>query len=362
MDPVLETLLSAAVRAPSGDNTQPWCFEVDETDLRIALHLDPTRDPSPMNAGQRMARLALGAALENILCTARHNGWQADLTWGGSPALAAVRVHAPAGLPGQLEPAVASRVTNRRVYESRQVEPGVLAALQEQTSDLAGIHACWITEPQQLSALAALIGRADAFMFGARAIRHAFLGNVRFDQPADATVEAGLSLASLESSAADRLALRCLRRTPQWLVRCSGVLRLFAAKSRQLVESASGLCLIVAPDGREETDVLAGRLMQRAWLALTATGLAAQPMMSLLVLENIADHGSSDLVDSLGREPLAALRADFRTLVAEIDRGRPAFLLRFGYALPPSGQTGRLPLSAVTTTAVTRRTESVVAG
>ena len=55
-----------------------------------------------MNAGQRMARLALGAALENILGTARHNGWQVDLTLGCGPALAALRIHASDGLPGRV--------------------------------------------------------------------------------------------------------------------------------------------------------------------------------------------------------------------------------------------------------------------
>src|SRR5262249_47838431 len=50
------TLLAAACRAPSGDNRQPWRFEIDETEMRLTLQLDPNRDPSPMNAGQRMSR------------------------------------------------------------------------------------------------------------------------------------------------------------------------------------------------------------------------------------------------------------------------------------------------------------------
>jgi hypothetical protein len=124
-------------------------------------------------------------------------------------------------------------------------------------------------------------------------------------------------------------------------------LRLFAAKARQLVASASGLCLVVAPDSAAATDVLVGQAMQRAWLALTAQGLAVQPMMSLLVLENAGEHGTPELVASLGRDRLADLRDTLRALVPEIGTGRPAFLMRFGYALPPSGRTGRLPLTSV---------------
>ena len=49
----LDTLLEAAILAPSGDNTQPWRFAVDRERWTIAVDVDPTRDPSPMNAGQR---------------------------------------------------------------------------------------------------------------------------------------------------------------------------------------------------------------------------------------------------------------------------------------------------------------------
>ena len=68
-------LLKAAAVAPSGDNTQPWRFEVETSRIRVIV--DPARDPSPMNAGQRMARIAAGAAAENIIACQRHNGGEA---------------------------------------------------------------------------------------------------------------------------------------------------------------------------------------------------------------------------------------------------------------------------------------------
>jgi hypothetical protein len=179
-------------------------------------------------------------------------------------------------------------------------------------------------------------------------MRRAFLGKVRFDEPPDASVAEGLSMASLELTAADRLALRLMPRLPDWLLKLGGVGRVFAEKARQLVASASGLCLVVAPDRTELTDLAVGRAMQRAWLALTRQGLAAQPMMSLCVLENVLEHGRPALVAALGRERVDALSARFRDAVPEVGAGRPGFLLRFGYAPAPSGRTGRLPLSEVT--------------
>jgi hypothetical protein len=338
------------VCAPSGDNTQPWYFVVDAANQRIAIHLDPTRDPSPMNSGQRMARIALGAALENILYLAARNKWSVELETAPAPALAAVRVLLPPEVGGPLEAVVRERVTNRRVYDGRPVPPDVLGRVADAVPPLDGVTTHWIVDRERVTGLADLIGRADAVMFGAPAMRHAFLGNVRFDAPPNAVVEQGLSLDSLELTGSDRVALRLMRRMPDWLVKVAGAGKVFASKARQLVTSASGLSLIVAPDDAEATDLTVGRVLQRGWLALNEQGLAVQPMSSLPVLENALRHGTPEVVAALGRGQVETLRDELHRRVPELGDGRLAFLLRFGYAPPPTGRTGRLPLSAVTRT------------
>jgi nitroreductase len=346
----LATLIEAAVRAPSGDNTQPWRFALDPALPRVAIHLDPTRDPSPMNSGQRMARIALGAALENILRTAAGNGWTVRLEDDPAPALAALHLEHFNPGPVAVEPVLRQRVTNRRDYDGKPVAPEALAAAAAATPPLGGVTTHWITERQRLEGLADLVGRADAVMFGAPAMRHAFLHNVRFDAPPNAEVEEGLSLDSLELSASDRVALRLMRKMPQWLYRLFGAGKVFRAKAQQLVASASGLCLVVAPDDAEATDLTVGRAMQRAWLALTEKGLAVQPMSSLPVLDNALRHGTPEVIAAVGRDVVGALLEELRRLAPELGGGRLAFLMRFGHAPPPTGRTGRLAPQAVTTT------------
>ena len=342
MNPALATLLDAAVRAPSGDNTQPWHFAVNEPEGRVTLLLDPARDPSPMNTGQRMARIALGAALENMVRTAHFNGWSVTDTSTTAPTLT-VDVSRSAPRAGRIEPTILQRVTNRRVYDGRTLPPDLLQSLQRQTPEQDRIRCRWIVHRPDLRQWADFIARTDAILLADPAIREAFLGNVRFDASSHASVAEGLSLAALELSRLDRLALRTLRRLPQWLVLRCGVPRLFARHARRLVESASGLCLVVAPDDRQETDVRVGRAVQHVWLALTAAGLAVQPMMSPLVLDNILEHGGPEHLAFLDRGKQQSLQNELRALEPEIGSGRPAFLLRFGYALPPTGRTGRRP-------------------
>ena len=98
----LQKLVAAAAQAPSGDNTQPWRFVVDAAAETISLEVDQTRDPSPMNSGQRMARIAVGAALEGLLRTARGNGWTVELEKPPPPTLALLRLRRAAGRKNQV--------------------------------------------------------------------------------------------------------------------------------------------------------------------------------------------------------------------------------------------------------------------
>jgi hypothetical protein len=356
-----DALLAEAIRAPSGDNTQPWRFHVDVEAGTIVLEVDESRDPSPMNAGQRMARIAIGAALENLLRAARDGGWDVEHELRSRPGSAVVYLSSDGHATARPGGPAATRATNRLPYDGRPVPPEILETLARETPPLDDVQTCWIAGPGRLESWADLIGRADAVMFGEPSMRKAFLAKVRLDAGPGEEVDEGLSPAALGLTAADRFALRLMRWFPDGLLKLGGVARVFAAKARQLVTSSSGLCLVIAPDGTEMTDLVVGRAMQRAWLALEARGLAAQPMMSLAVLENSLEHGPAPLVASLGRGRLEALRAEARALVAEVNPGRLAALLRFGYAPPPDGHTGRRPLHAVTTYS-TPTTESMVVG
>jgi hypothetical protein len=343
----LQQILAAARLAPSGDNTQPVRFEVSADGETIAVLIDPTRDPSPMNSGQRMARMAAGASLETLIRAAESFGFQAEVDRPPGKALAVVRLTCAGRGEGLASAALKTRVTNRRAYDGREVPPSQLERLSWATPPFEGVTTHWIVDRDRIAAMAGLIGEADAAMFGEPTMRAAFLSKVRFDQPVGSEVEEGLSLGSLEVGLADRMALRAIRRMPDRLLKLGGAPAIFAKKARKLVLSSSGLCLVVAPDGLDATDVVAGRSLQSAWLALAAEGLATQPMMSLLVLENVNDRGEPSLIEALGPAKLLTLRERFRALAPEIAGRRPAWLLRFGQSRPPTGRTGRLPVESI---------------
>src|SRR5207249_6796241 len=240
--------------------------------------------------------IACGAAIENIFQMARARGWTATLeTRAGSPiAMVSLQGLSDEGRsPGRIEGLIARRVVNRRLYDGRPTSPELLTRLKSETPVLDDVSTHWIYGPERLSQLASVLGRADGLMYGEKSRRRTILSHVRFDAAYDAEVEDGLSVASLEVSAAELIAMRTMFGGPNWLFKLSGAPHILGSRARKLVKSSSGLCVVVIPAARStpQFDLLAGRAMQRAWLALHEEGLAVQPMMSLLVLENLLDHG-----------------------------------------------------------------------
>ena len=70
---VLEQILDLARWAPSGDNAQPWRFEVQD-ELRFVIHGKDTRDHCLYDLDGRPSQLALGALIETAAIAASRHG------------------------------------------------------------------------------------------------------------------------------------------------------------------------------------------------------------------------------------------------------------------------------------------------
>jgi nitroreductase len=339
----LEALATCAVLAPSGDNTQPWTITICPREGTITIRADQSRDQSPMNAGGRMARIAVGAAAENVLVAAMANRLPARIVSMSGDTIE-IGVESSPGAESQflIPDSMRDRRTNRRVYGGSALPGEALGQLRDAVQSGSQTSVVWIIDREHLRRIGALVAKADTALFGDPAMRNAFFENVRFDQPPGAAVDEGLSLGSLELGAGDRIAFRLLRRLPVWLLQAVKIGGAFAKKTPAMVESAAGLCLVLARDQRPETDLEVGRVMERAWLKLTELGCAAQPMMSFPVLENALLAATSSGTDSVPAElEIPGLQTAFRSGLQIPDGMRLGFLLRFGNSEPPRFRTGR---------------------
>ncbi|MFF1273134.1 Acg family FMN-binding oxidoreductase [Streptomyces marokkonensis] len=132
----LETLLAAAVAAPSIHNTQPWRFGFDLSTRAVTVHADRSRSLALADPEGRAMYLSAGSAVFNLRVAAAHLGWQPVPHLLPDPCdpelLATVQLTVPAdNAPDYrtLYTAVARRHSSRMPFTGRPVPEPVVADL-----------------------------------------------------------------------------------------------------------------------------------------------------------------------------------------------------------------------------------------
>lgn len=134
----VESLLAAAVAAPSIHNTQPWRFRLDPANQVLEVHSAPARRLPLADPVHRAQYLSVGAAVFNLRLAAVHEGWRPEVQLLPDPyrpgLLATVRLTGP--LPADerlshpfLYDAIARRHTSRRPFTGRPVPEPIVAEM-----------------------------------------------------------------------------------------------------------------------------------------------------------------------------------------------------------------------------------------
>jgi nitroreductase len=345
----VERLVEFAVKAPSGDNAQPWRFAYRPETGILSLEIDESRVDSPKSIWRFVARLSCGAAMENLLRAAPCLGLEATLLAPGDGEICRLRLSPASTIrhPPDVLDVLARRTTNRSIYPPAAISPQVAQRLEEATPCVGGVRTFWIWERRRIDELAGTLYELDAAMYGIRLIWQSIERRIRFDRPWKEEVAVGLSRGALALPRLKLLAIRCLGCIPHPLLCSLGIVRAFSRRTLGLVRSAQGLCCIVADDDRPETDILAGRLVESAWLALTAEGISAHPMNTVALMEHAISQGEPELRRSVEAASIHRLIEKFHALVPEAAGRRSVFVMRFGLAPAPMNRNGRLPIGEV---------------
>lgn len=132
----LETLLAAAVAAPSIHNTQPWRFGFRLGTRTVTVHADRSRPLALADPEGRALHLSAGSAVFNLRVAAAHLGWQPVPHLLPDPydpdLLATVQLTVPAAAAPDLRTlyaAVARRHSSRMPFTGRPVPEQVVAEM-----------------------------------------------------------------------------------------------------------------------------------------------------------------------------------------------------------------------------------------
>ena len=251
-------LIEAAVRAPSGHNSQPWQFALGDDRITIA----------PDN---RELFISLGCALENLCLAAAHSGYavQEHLADDGTVHIALHQQPEPTKQPENeaLYAQIPRRQTNRATYNGSPIPQAQLdPILAAQQSDTVSLHAFAPSAPGFATLTQAVIAGNSAQMNNP-AFKAELLSWIRFNQNHSNATRDGLSYAVMGAP-----------NLPAWISR--PIIRAMLNAKRQnrsdraKIASSSHLLLIASTEDNPATWLATGRTLQRTLLALTQHGIA----------------------------------------------------------------------------------------
>jgi nitroreductase len=319
----LRFLVTYAVLAPSGHNTQPWQFRLHR-DAVLELRADRTRSLPVVDPDDRALTIACGAALANIRVAAEALGEEIAvdvLPDRDEPALLA-RVTArgprpPATTAARLLRAMTARRTSRFAYAPDPV-PDVLREEALAAAARAGdarLH--WLDSVAARHAVALLVSEGDRIQMADAAFRHELAARMRSRHGAsrDGMSGAAFGMPDLLSFAA------------ALVVRTFDVGAGQAAHDMALAEGSPVLAVLATERDTRRDWLAAGEALMRVLLAVTAGGFTAsflnQPIEVASLRPKLAAAagaaGVPQILMRIGRgpKPVPAVRRPVRDVLRE---------------------------------------------
>lgn len=346
----IERILDLARWAPSGDNDQPWRFEIVD-DQHVTVHGRDTRDWCVYDLDGTSSQIALGALLETLSIAASAEGMRAESVWrADSPEdapLIDVTLVPDAGIsPHALLPFIRARVTQRLPFTQRP-----LSARQKQTLEQsvgAGFRVLWIEGKSERREMAKLLfqnahirlSTPEAFEVHRRNIEW----GVQFSE--DRIPEGALGI-DLPTRRIMRWALQSWRRV-QFLNRyLAGTwLPRLQMDWRTALGCAAHFVIIADQPLQSVQDYLAGgRAVQRFWLQATRQGLQFQPEMTPVIFSRYVAQART--FTSIAPEQLLAARLadELNALVGTgVSPLQRVYMGRVGFGPSPQSRSVRPPL------------------
>ena len=342
----LRTLIAAGIRAPSGDNCQPWQFRLDPPGEQLCIDLLPERAKSFFDYHHSASFLSIGAVVENLRIEAANLGFRLEVDYlgGEGPEDAAARIslsNAPAA-PGraELHPAMLRRSVNRRPYFRGRPNADQLRALT--TAPVESTHIQIFTQRNEIKAWAKIIYLADRIRYSHPVIHEELFGKILLSREQINNKRMGLEYDRLGIGPGGTGILKLLKPWPrmQRLARF-GVDKGLSNQSRMLAISSGAIVLVSIDEHSAENWMRSGEQIERLWVTAEHLGLCVHPMtVALYLSQRYRAEGMENFLPV--HEPL--LKEISACLQPFVGDRIGTMVFRLGKAMKMSGTAIRLPV------------------
>lgn len=345
MKELLKPLIAAAIRAPSGDNCQPWAFRMDTQD-RLLIEIVPKRAKSFFDFQHRATFLSVGAVLENLRIEAAEHGQGIITTYPSGthendPA-ATFSLSAKDGIkrPAGIHRAMQERTVNRRPFTRKRPTAATISTLTKNPAPHTETRI--YTDRQEIGRWARMIYLADRIRYSHPIIHEELFSKILLNREQIKKKRMGLEYDRLGIGPGGSAILKLLKPWTR-MKRLSrfGVDAGLSSQSRLLMLSSGAVGLVTIPDNSSENWMHGGEQVERLWVTAQHLGLSVHPMtVALYLSQRYTEEGMDNFLPH--HEPW--LKEISATLAPFLDGRVGVMVFRIGKALKMSGQAVRLPI------------------
>ena len=345
---VIQRILEQARWAPSGDNTQPWRFEIQNEET-FQVHAYDTRNWCVYDLDGRASQTAVGALLETIKVAASGEQRQAEFhlteqSTETNPIIEVRLTQLSPPLEDPLLPYIKIRSTQRRPFSTLALTEQQKAQLQDAIGN--GYKIIWLEDKPLRWQMARLLFKNAGIRLSIKEAYQVHKDIIEWDAQfsEDKIPDKAVGL--------DWLTLKLMRWAMQSWQRVQTLNQYFAGTWLPRIEldlipaMQCAAHFIIIADQKLETveDYLDGGMaLQRFWLTVTRLGLLCQPEMTPLIFSRYVAQGQKFTDNAKASAEAEQLAAELTELVGDNSLQR-VFMGRIGTGKNPVWRSIRLPL------------------
>ncbi|TKC09015.1 Rv1355c family protein [Pedobacter frigoris] len=348
---LLNLLITAANKAPSGGNNQPWLWHYGNKTLHLFLNKPVSGaylDPDYISS-----YISLGAAIENLLLAASVN--ELKVEWKLTPELLPDHValfkfskgNVATLFENQLAAQIESRHTNRKSGIKHDLDVNELKLLETIASENTDVSLSWITDNDALKTLGEIAGDADLLrMFIPDAHSDFIEKEMRWTIEETNDTADGISIHSLDLTNNDQIGLRLMKdkKAISFLKSINGGSAFKKLALKQFLNS-SAIGLITIPQVSPLSYLKGGIAVEKLWLKAADLGYQIHPMnVPLIFFYKNNFEQSSDLSDEI-KAKISQMHGTFRGIFKISNDIAEVFLFRLFKAESSPVKTIRRPLN-----------------
>ncbi len=342
----LKQILETAIRAPSGDNCQPWRFRVKEN--VIELFNQPEADDTPYNFRQLGSMVSHGTVIESIIIKASTLGYRSEVILFPSVEdqnfIARITLIKDQDItPDSLSPFLSLRGTNRKPFKTDSLSPEEIRTLMSAGDSSFKL----ITDEVKIKSLVKAASANEILLFRNKKTHYHFFKILRWTEKEATEHPDGFFIKTLELKPPEEKAMRLISHWPiAKILSFLGVNKKIAATNTATFSHCGAIGLITAVNYDKLSYIQIGRVLARVWLTATQLGLSLQPLAGLLFFAHRVLIDPNDSLLNQEEKKIASQSYKEIQEVSNIQNQPIAMMFRLGHQNePPSAISARYDLN-----------------